>query len=133
VGNSILASILLGEEIPQSLKSYWQLWLILILVLMFSTGLCLVSHAIAQWLVTAMMMLAIAVFFLQQKHSWYCLAIHLNIFKLHYLFSMETLLLVENIRQNWLGQEPTSVITVSNYWTISWLIRHILVESIKQN
>jgi hypothetical protein len=37
--------------------------------------------------------------------------------------------MVENIRENWLGQEPTSVITVSNYWDISWQIRHILVEN----
>jgi hypothetical protein len=42
-------------------------------------------------------------------------------------------ILGENIRQNWLEQEPTSVITVSNYWVISWLTRHILVENIRQN
>jgi hypothetical protein len=41
--------------------------------------------------------------------------------------------LVENITQNWLGQEPTSVITVGNYWAISWLTRHSLVENIRQN
>ena len=37
------------------------------------------------------------------------------------------------LRQNWLGPEPTSVITVSNYWAISWLTRHSLVENIWQN
>jgi uncharacterized membrane protein YbaN (DUF454 family) len=47
--------------------------------------------------VTAMMMLAIAVFSLQQKQSWYCLAIHLNIIKLYYLYSMETLFCLSNL------------------------------------
>ena len=32
-----------------------------------------------------------------------------------------------------IGQEPTSVITVSNYWAISWLIRQILVENTRQD
>jgi hypothetical protein len=36
--------------------------------------------------------------------------------------------MVEHIRQNWLWQEPTSVIVVSNYWAISWISRHIMVE-----
>jgi hypothetical protein len=27
------------------------------------------------------------------------------------------------LRQNWLGPEPTSVITVSNYWAVSWLTK----------
>ena len=42
-------------------------------------------------------------------------------------------ILVENIRQNWLGQESTSFITVSNSWAISWLTRHIMVEHSRQN
>jgi hypothetical protein len=44
-------------------------------------------------------------------------------------------ILVENIRQNWLRQESTSVIIVINYWAILWLTRHtcILVENIRQN
>jgi hypothetical protein len=37
------------------------------------------------------------------------------------------------LRQNWLGPEPTSVIAVSNYWTISWLTKDSLVENIRQN
>ena len=41
--------------------------------------------------------------------------------------------MVENSRQNWLGQESTSVITVSNNWAIEWLTRPILVENIRQN
>ena len=41
--------------------------------------------------------------------------------------------MVESIRQKWLGQEPTSIITVSNHWAISWLTRPILVENNRQN
>jgi hypothetical protein len=40
-------------------------------------------------------------------------------------------ILVENTRQDWLGQEQTSVLTVSNYWVISLLTRHSLVEHIR--
>ena len=32
-----------------------------------------------------------------------------------------------------IGQEPTSLIIVSNYWAISWLIRQILVEKPRQD
>jgi hypothetical protein len=42
-------------------------------------------------------------------------------------------ILVEHIRQNWLGQESTSVIAVSNNWAIAWLNRHIMVENIRHN
>jgi hypothetical protein len=41
--------------------------------------------------------------------------------------------MVENIRQNWLGQKPTVGITVGNHWAMSCLTRKLPVEHIRQN
>jgi hypothetical protein len=85
--------------------------------LIFSTSICLVSHDIAQSLLTVMTGVSSSTSVIAITNYW----------AIAWLTRHSP---VENIRQNGLGQESRSVIAVSNYLAISWLIRHILVENI---